>query len=113
MNRKKTVRRFKKAFASTQKKTSRGLASLMEAAAKSLKAGAKTMKEGGEKLKKAEQRGDLDKWKTRVGLGLQALEVAAVASAAAKGAHVRIGRPRRAPAKKTTRRRTTTKSRSR
>jgi hypothetical protein len=112
MNTKKTVRQFKKAFASGKKTAGRSLASLMEAAAKSLKAGAKTMKEGGEKLKKAEQRGDLDKWKTRVGLGLQALEVAAVATAAAKGAQVRIGKPRRAPAK-SSRRRPRVKSRSR
>jgi hypothetical protein len=56
------------------------------------------MKAGARKLKKAERSGALAKWKTRVGLGIQALEFAALATAAVKGA--RIGKRPARPAKR-------------
>lgn len=115
MNTKKTVRRLKKALASSRKKAGRSMASAMKvgmmAGAKGMSAGARSLKAGRKKLKEAERSGALDRWKTRVGLGLRALEVAAVATAAYKGAHVKVGKGRAAA--KRGRRKTTARKASR
>lgn len=117
MNKKEAVRRIKKAFEASRQHAAKGAAIAlqaglqagtmgMKAGAKGMKAGAKSMKAGmkagGKKLKQAERSGALDKWRTRVALGLQALEVAAVAAAAYKGATMTVVKPR-APAKRTAR----------
>ena len=113
MNRKEAVRRIKKAFDASRKQAARGAAIAMkaglEASSRGMAAGSRSMKAGmkagGKKLKKAERSGALAKWKTRVGLGLQALEFAALATAAYKGVSVgksraAAKRARRAPAKR-------------
>ena len=58
------------------------------------------MKAGREKLEKAEKSGALEKWRKRVSLGVQAIEVATVALALVKGARMA---KRRAPATRTRR----------
>jgi hypothetical protein len=58
------------------------------------------MKTGAKKLEKAEKSGALEKWRKRVSIGVQAIEVATVAMALVKGRKLA---KRRAPAKKTRR----------
>jgi hypothetical protein len=58
------------------------------------------VKAGKTRLEKAEKSGALEKWKTRVSIGLQAVEVATVAMALVKGRKLA---KRRAPAKRTRR----------
>jgi hypothetical protein len=58
------------------------------------------MDTGARKLKEAEKSGALEKWKTRIGIGLQAVEVATVALALVKGRKLA---KRRAPTKRTRR----------
>ena len=53
---------------------------------------------GATMLRKAEKSGALERWKTRVGIGLQAIEVATVAIALVKGRKLA---KRRSPAKRT------------
>jgi hypothetical protein len=64
--------KLKKAFAARRKRVTKKVAGVMKA--------------GKKKLKAAERSGSLNKWKTRVDLGLKALEVVAVVAAARKGA---------------------------
>lgn len=62
----------------------------------------KGIKLGAHKLEVAERRGDLMKWRNRVAVGMQLVEIAVLASAAIKGASVKVGpaaRPARAQAK--------------
>lgn len=100
MDRKEAIRRIKRAFDASRKQAAKGAAIAMkagrEAGTRGMTAGAKSMKAGRKKLKQAERSGALEKWKTRVVLGLQALEVAAVAAAAYKGATVKSGKGRAA-----------------
>lgn len=64
----------------------------------------KGVKVGTHKLQVAERSGSLTKWRNRVGAGVQALEIALLATAAMKGASVKIGKASRpAPAKRTAR----------
>jgi len=104
MDRKEAVRRIKKAFDASRKQAAKGAAIAMkaglEAGTKGMTAGAKSMKAGmkagRKKLRQAERSGALEKWKTRVALGIQALEVAAIATAAYKGVTVKSGKGRAA-----------------
>lgn len=110
MDKKEAIKRIKKAFEASRQQAAKGAAIALQAGlqagTKGMKAGRKGMKAGlkagGKKWKAAEKSGALDKWRTRVALGLQALEVAAVAAAAYKGAQVRVGKSR-PPARKTAR----------
>ena len=64
----------------------------------------KGVKVGAHKLEVAERNGSLTKWRNRIGTGMQALEIALLATAAMKGASVRVGKASRlAPAKRTAR----------
>ena len=100
MDKKEAVRRIKKAFEASRKQAAKGAAIAMkaglEASSRGMAAGAKSMKAGRKKLKAAEKSGALAKWRTRVALGLQALEVAAIATAAYKGVTVKSGKGRAA-----------------
>ena len=113
MDKKEAVRRIKKAFEASRQQAAKGAAIALQAGllagTKGMKAGSKGMKAGlkagRKKMKAAEKSGALAKWRTRVALGLQALEVAAVAAAAYKGSQAGKGRTaakraRRAPAKR-------------
>jgi hypothetical protein len=64
----------------------------------------KTVKVGTHKLQVAERNGSMTKWRNRVGAGMQALEIALLATAAMKGASVKVGKGRPAPAKRTSKR---------
>src|SRR6267378_1605679 len=70
----------------------------------------KGVKVGAHKLEVAERNGSLTKWRNRIGTGMQALEIALLATAAMKGASVKVGRPSRpASAKRTARKQSTRK----
>jgi len=115
MDKKEALRRIKKAFEASRQQAAKGAAIALQAGrdagARGMKAGSKGMKAGfkagRKKLRAVEKSGALEKWRTRVALGLQALEVAAVATAAYKGSKAGKGggrtaakRARRAPAKR-------------
>jgi hypothetical protein len=113
MDKKEAVRRIKKAFEASRQQAAKGAAIALQAGlvagTKGMKAGRKGLKAGlkagSKQLKAAEKSGALERWRKRVALGLQALEVAAVATAAYKGASVKVGKAatRRPPARKTAR----------
>jgi hypothetical protein len=64
----------------------------------------KGVRVGAHKLEVAERNGSLTKWRNRIGTGMQALEIALLATAAMKGASVKVGKASRAaPAKRTAR----------
>jgi hypothetical protein len=70
----------------------------------------KGVKVGAHKLEVAERNGSLTRWRNRIGTGMQALEIALLATAAMKGASVKVGKaPRLAPAKRTGRKQRTRK----
>jgi hypothetical protein len=62
----------------------------------------KGVKLGAHRLQVAEKKGDLIKWRNRIAIGMQIVEVAILASAAIKGASVRVtpAQARKAPAKR-------------
>ncbi len=62
------------------------------------------VKVGAHKLQVAEKKGHLTKWRNRIGLGVQLIEVAVLASAAIKGASVKVGPAPRRPARAAARR---------
>lgn len=57
-----------------------------------------TARVGAHKLKVAEKKGHLTKWRNRIGLGLQLIEVAVLATAAVKGTSVKVGPAAKRPA---------------
>ena len=79
------------------KKTAR---SGRRAAEKAMKAAKVAQK----KFKEAEKSGSVDKWRSRVKVAMQALEVAMVATAAIKGAQLGKSRPARKGARRVARR---------
>ena len=74
----------------------RATESAIKQASLALKSGAKT-------LKKAEKSGSLETWRKRVALGVQLIEVAMLATAAAKG--LKIGKAAKAPPRRAPKRR--------
>lgn len=66
------------------------------AAERAVKQAVRGIRMGARKLKQAERKGSLATWKNRIGIGVQLVEVAMLATAAAKG--LKIGKAaRRAP----------------
>jgi hypothetical protein len=64
----------------------------------------KGVKVGAHKLQVAERNGSLTKWRNRIGAGTQVLEIALLATAAMKGANVKVGKAAGpTPAKRTAR----------
>lgn len=92
------LRRMKKAASSAEKTAERALRS----AVSSIRSGTKA-------LQKAEKAGKLETWKNRIGLGMQLVQVAMMATAAAKG--LRLGQAARRPARASARRASRSKSR--
>lgn len=58
----------------------------------------KTAKVGAHKLQVAEKKGNITKWRNRIGIGLQIIEIAVLATAAIKGASVKVGPAAKRPA---------------
>lgn len=65
---------------------------------KAAESAVRTAKVGAHKLQVAEKKGSLTKWRTRIGLGIQLVEVALLATAAIKGASVKVGPAAKRPA---------------
>ena len=64
----------------------------------------KAAKVAQKKFREAEKSGTVDKWRSRVKVAMQALEVAMVATAAIKGAQLGKARPARKTARRASRR---------
>ena len=58
----------------------------------------KTAKVGAHKLQVAEKKGSVMKWRNRIGIGMQLVEIAILATAAVRGASVKVGPAARRPA---------------
>jgi hypothetical protein len=82
-------KKLRKKFVARRKRTMKQVSSAMKAGAK--------------KVEKAEKSGALEKWRKRVSIGVQAIEVATVAMALVKGRKLAKAAKRRAPAKRTRR----------
>ena len=82
-------KKLKKKFVARRKRAAKQLSSAMKAGAK--------------KIEKAEKSGALEKWRKRVAVGMQAVEVATVAVALVKGRKLAKAVKRRPPAKRTRR----------